>query len=82
MQFKYYPLNADIGGKDWYKCKKYMFQTWMHIWIWLYGPIMIYSNECPLITNGLQKRNSSVLNTQTKAEETSMRQRQKQKNQM
>jgi hypothetical protein len=32
-----------------------------------------------LITNGLQKRNSSVLNTQTKAEETSMRQRQKQK---
>jgi hypothetical protein len=32
-----------------------------------------------LITNGLQKRNSSVLNTQTKAEETSMRQRQEQK---
>jgi hypothetical protein len=32
-----------------------------------------------VITNGLQKRNSSVLNTQTKAEETSMRQRQKQK---
>jgi hypothetical protein len=27
MQFKYYPLNADIGGKDWYKGKKYMFQT-------------------------------------------------------